>query len=148
MAARAGAEVRVWDGWVRLFHWAIVLLLGLSYWSIQTGRMQLHYWSGYTVLTLVLFRIGWGFVGSDTARFARFLRGPGAALEHLRHIARREPDTEVTYKVSDTYAPDCDRGLAWDDPALGIDWGVAPGQAVLSDKDRRWPGLAGLGRVF
>jgi len=60
----------------------------------------------------------------------------------------REPDTEVTYKVSDTYAPDCDRGLAWDDPALGIAWGVAPDAAVLSDKDKRWPGLAGLGRVF
>ena len=60
----------------------------------------------------------------------------------------REPDTEVTYKVSDTYAPDCDRGLAWDDPALGIAWGVAPDVAVLSDKDKRWPGLAGLGRVF
>lgn len=58
------------------------------------------------------------------------------------------PDTEVAYKVSDTYAPDCDRGLAWDDPALGIDWGVAPGSAVLSDKDRRHPRLAELGRVF
>jgi len=60
----------------------------------------------------------------------------------------REAETEVTYKVSDTYAPECDRGLAWDDPALGIAWGVAPGQAVLSDKDRRWPILAELGRVF
>ena len=60
----------------------------------------------------------------------------------------REPETEVTYKVSDTYAPECDRGLAWDDPQLGIAWGVAPGQAVLSDKDRRWPNLADLGRVF
>ena len=59
-----------------------------------------------------------------------------------------EPDTEVAYKVSDTYAPDCDRGLAWDDPALGIDWGVAPEAAVLSDKDRRHPRLADLGQVF
>jgi dTDP-4-dehydrorhamnose 3,5-epimerase len=59
-----------------------------------------------------------------------------------------DPDTEVAYKVSDTYAPDCDRGLAWDDPALGIDWGVAQGAAVLSDKDHRHPRLADLGRVF
>ena len=63
-------------------------------------------------------------------------------------FATIEPDTEVAYKVSDTYAPDCDRGIAWDDPALGIDWGIAPGQAVLSDKDRRHPRLADLGRVF
>ena len=63
-------------------------------------------------------------------------------------FATLEPDTEVAYKVSDTYAPDCDRGLAWDDPALGIPWGVAPEAAVLSDKDRRHPRLAELGRVF
>ena len=63
-------------------------------------------------------------------------------------FATLEPDTEVAYKVSDTYAPDCDRGLAWDEPALGIDWGIATGDAVLSDKDRRHPRLADLGRVF
>lgn len=63
-------------------------------------------------------------------------------------FATLEPNTEVAYKVSDTYAPDCDRGLAWNDPALGIDWGVAPEAAVLSDKDRRHPSLADLGRMF
>lgn len=60
----------------------------------------------------------------------------------------REPDTEVAYKVSALYAPECDRGLAWDDPSLGICWGVDPAEAVLSDKDRRWPRLADLGAVF
>lgn len=60
----------------------------------------------------------------------------------------REPDCEVAYKVTDTYAPDCDRGLAWDDPALGIAWGVAPEAAILSDKDRKWPRLAELGPAF
>jgi dTDP-4-dehydrorhamnose 3,5-epimerase len=63
-------------------------------------------------------------------------------------FATLEPNTEVAYKVSDIYAPDCDRGLAWDDAALGIDWGVAPEAAVLSDKDRRHPSLADLGKVF
>jgi len=60
----------------------------------------------------------------------------------------REPDTEVAYKVSGAYAPACDRGLAWDDPALGIAWGVDPADAVLSDKDTRWPRLADLGACF
>jgi len=59
----------------------------------------------------------------------------------------REPDTEVAYKVTGYYAPGCDAGLAWDDPALGIAWGVAPDAAVLSDKDRRQPRLADLGQV-
>jgi dTDP-4-dehydrorhamnose 3,5-epimerase len=60
----------------------------------------------------------------------------------------REPDTEVAYKVTALYAPECDRGLAWDDPALGIGWQVDPAAAILSDKDRRWPVLADLGPAF
>lgn len=63
-------------------------------------------------------------------------------------FATLEPDTEVAYKVSDTYAPDCDRGIAWDDPDLGIAWGVDPAAATLSDKDQRQPRLRDLGRVF
>jgi len=100
MAVQPGMQVKVWDGWVRLFHWSVVGLLCLSYWSIETGRMQTHFWSGYAVLTLVLFRIAWGFFGSETARFAGFLRAPGAALAHLRHLARREPDTEVGHNAA------------------------------------------------
>jgi len=100
MDMQASTRVTVWDGWVRLVHWSIVVLMIVSYWSIQTGRMQIHYWSGYTVLTLVLFRIGWGFLGSDTARFGRFLRSPLAALEHLRHFPRREPDTEIGHNAA------------------------------------------------
>lgn len=52
------------------------------------------------------------------------------------------PDTEVQYKVSGFYAPDCDRGIAHDDPALGIDWRTAPEARVLSDKDRKLPLLS------
>jgi dTDP-4-dehydrorhamnose 3,5-epimerase len=59
-----------------------------------------------------------------------------------------EDGTEVAYKCSALYEPSCDRGLDWADPALGIDWRVAPERAVLSDKDRRHPRLADLGRVF
>jgi dTDP-4-dehydrorhamnose 3,5-epimerase len=54
------------------------------------------------------------------------------------------PNTEVIYKVTAPYAPDLDRGIAWDDPALGIAWPVAPGKAVLSDRDRGHPRLADL----
>ncbi len=59
-----------------------------------------------------------------------------------------EPDTEVLYKVTGSYAPSHDHGLAWDDPALGIAWPVAPEEALLSDKDRRQPRLADLPVVF
>ncbi|MEI8397100.1 MAG: dTDP-4-dehydrorhamnose 3,5-epimerase [Rhodospirillaceae bacterium] len=59
-----------------------------------------------------------------------------------------EPDCCVQYKVSGQYAPECDRGVIWNDPELGIAWPVTPDAAVLSDKDRRLPRLAELGVVF
>ncbi len=63
-------------------------------------------------------------------------------------ICTLEPDTEVIYKVTSPYAPDHDRGLAWDDPDLGIKWPVVAGGHVLSDKDRRQPRLKDLPAVF
>jgi dTDP-4-dehydrorhamnose 3,5-epimerase len=59
-----------------------------------------------------------------------------------------EPDTEVIYKVTDFYAPECDRGLAFDDPDLGIAWPVPASAAILSDKDRRHPRLRDLPAYF
>ena len=59
-----------------------------------------------------------------------------------------KPDTQVLYKVNRYYSAEHDRGLAWNDPALGIAWPVAEGEAVLSDKDRRQPLLADLPAHF
>lgn len=59
-----------------------------------------------------------------------------------------EPDTEVIYKVTAPYAPEYDRGIAFDDPALGISWPVTRDQAILSDKDKRQPCLKDIGSAF
>jgi dTDP-4-dehydrorhamnose 3,5-epimerase len=59
-----------------------------------------------------------------------------------------EPDTEVLYKVTAPYGPANDHGLAFDDPALGIDWRLPHGELVLSDKDRKHPRLADLPYYF
>ncbi|MBN9023300.1 MAG: dTDP-4-dehydrorhamnose 3,5-epimerase [Rhizobiales bacterium] len=58
------------------------------------------------------------------------------------------PDTEILYRVTAYYAPQSDRGLAFDDPDLGIDWPVGPDGPVLSDKDRRHPRLRDLDPFF
>lgn len=63
-------------------------------------------------------------------------------------FATLEPDTEVCYKVTDAYAPQCDGGIAWDDPALGIDWRIESANATLSDKDRNHPKLADFDSPF
>jgi cytochrome b len=82
-------KVRVWDAPVRLFHWTLVVLLLVSYFSGHAGGawMNLHFFSGCAILTLVLFRIVWGFVGSTTARFSHFVRGPGAWFYYLKSFA-------------------------------------------------------------
>ena len=82
MIRHAGSPV--WDLPVRLFHWSLVFLIGLSWWSAEQSFDRVHFWSGYGLLFLLLFRILWGFSGSSTARFARFVRGPSAIVTYLR----------------------------------------------------------------
>ncbi|HEY5412519.1 MAG TPA: dTDP-4-dehydrorhamnose 3,5-epimerase [Caulobacteraceae bacterium] len=51
---------------------------------------------------------------------------------------------EVLYKVTDDYAPDCEGGLVWDDPAIGIEWPLPPSQIITNARDANWPKLAAL----
>ena len=59
-----------------------------------------------------------------------------------------EPNTEVLYKVTAFYSPRDERGILWNDPALGIDWGLDPAEAILSDKDKVYPTLAEATDLF
>jgi cytochrome b len=77
-------KVPIWDLPTRLFHWALAGLVGFSWWTAETHRDDLHIWSGMAVLTLLIFRILWGFVGASTARFRNFVRGPRAVFGYLR----------------------------------------------------------------
>ena len=75
---------RVWDVPTRLFHWTLVVLVALSWWSAENDKQDLHLYLGYGVLTLLLFRVGWGLLGSSTARFSSFVRGPTAVVRYVR----------------------------------------------------------------
>jgi cytochrome b len=92
--------VRVWDAPTRLFHWLIVGLFGLSWLSASRGWMELHFLSGYSIIALLLFRLAWGFVGSETSRFAHFIKNPLAALRQLARLHRREPDTTIGHNAA------------------------------------------------
>jgi cytochrome b len=74
----------VWDLPVRLGHWILAALIGFSWWSVHNHHTDWHIWSGCAVLTLLIFRVLWGFVGSSTARFSGFIRGPRAIGDYLR----------------------------------------------------------------
>ena len=66
----------------------------------------------------------------------------------LHGFVTRMDDTEIVYKCSDYYAPECDGAVAWDDPAIGIDWGLGDTDPILSDKDAKAPKLSEIGPVF
>lgn len=66
----------------------------------------------------------------------------------LHGFATLEPDCEVLYKCSDFYAPDCDGSVRFDDPAIGIDWGIDASAAILSEKDAKAPLLAEFASPF
>jgi cytochrome b len=85
-------RIYVWDPLVRVFHWSLLALIGFSWYSGETGgnMMEYHMWSGYAILTLVLVRIVWGFVGTTYARFASFLHHPRAIITDLLTLHRRE----------------------------------------------------------
>jgi dTDP-4-dehydrorhamnose 3,5-epimerase len=59
-----------------------------------------------------------------------------------------EPDTEVAYKIDAYYRPECEGGVAWDDPQIAIPWPVAPAEAILSERDRKLPRLSDLDSPF
>lgn len=88
-------KIAIWDTPTRLFHWLAAALVAAAYATWRFDLMEWHARVGYALLALVVFRILWGFCGSDTARFARFVAAPRAALAHLRHVFRREPDRQI-----------------------------------------------------
>jgi len=82
------ARVRVWDAPTRLFHWTVVGLVGTSWVTAENGLIRVHLWSGAVLLTLLIFRIGWGFWGSTTARFNDFVASPKSVIGYLRALLR------------------------------------------------------------
>lgn len=86
-------KTRIWDLPTRLFHWTLAGLLVLSFVTAKVGgnAMQWHFLSGYAVLTLLVFRLLWGFAGDRYARFSHFDAGLRAARAYLQGRAQLYP---------------------------------------------------------
>ena len=90
--AATTVDLPVWDLPVRLFHWTLVLLLVVSWATGQDGGIDAMTWhlsTGLAVLALLLARIAWGLIGSQSARFGEFVRGPRAAWADTRALLQR-----------------------------------------------------------
>ena len=79
-----GAQVRVWDLFVRMFHWATVVLFTTAF--LSSDAKWLHEPVGYVVLALAAARIAWGFVGTRYARFTSFVTSPAHVVQYLRQL--------------------------------------------------------------
>ena len=92
-------KIKVWDICIRLFHWSLAVLFGLSSYSAFQDKFgtyaDMHFLSGYMILILVVWRLAWGFFGSETARFTSFISSPKAAIGHFVSMLRGAPYTSV-----------------------------------------------------
>ena len=85
--------VKIWDLPVRLLHWSMVICFMVS-WATASwfdDTMQIHLYSGYTMLVLILFRIAWGFAGSSTARFSHFISGISTVKAYAGTLLQARP---------------------------------------------------------
>jgi cytochrome b len=82
--------LKVWDLPTRALHWLLVASLGVCWWTGLNDQLEYHLYSGYVALWVVLMRLYWGLVGSSTARFVNFVRGPKAVLHYARTLHRRD----------------------------------------------------------
>src|SRR5690349_18609760 len=79
----------------RLFHWATAALMIACYVTWRMNWMDWHTWTGDALLAFVVFRLLWGFFGSETARFSSFIASPGAVARYLANVTRRNPDRQI-----------------------------------------------------
>ncbi|MDP3173550.1 MAG: cytochrome b/b6 domain-containing protein [Phenylobacterium sp.] len=85
----ARPKARLWDAPTRIVHWALVALIGFSWWSAEAGRMEWHRWAGYAVLGLIVFRLIWGVVGSASARFSGFVPSLADTIAYAKTLPIR-----------------------------------------------------------
>ncbi|MCF6280619.1 MAG: cytochrome b/b6 domain-containing protein [Candidatus Polarisedimenticolaceae bacterium] len=78
-------DIKVWDPLIRLFHWGLVISFCIAFVS-EDNLMRAHVYAGYTIIGLLIFRLIWGMIGTQHARFSDFVRPPHAAITYLKEM--------------------------------------------------------------
>lgn len=77
-------RIKVWDGFIRSFHWLLVIAIATLYFSAEEGMMELHFIAGFFTLALLLTRLIWGLIGSKTAKLSALLHSPITAIKSFK----------------------------------------------------------------
>ena len=72
--------MKIWDSFIRVYHWSQVILLGSLWYTAEEGLMEWHFTFAYLLMALLGTRIIWGVIGSDTAKFSHFVTSPKKRL--------------------------------------------------------------------
>ncbi len=118
--------IRVWDLPIRIFHWLIVCLIAAAWGTVKLDLMQWHKLIGYAILTLLIARLGWGFIGSSTARFMHFISGPRKVLAYARHFFSAAPGDTIGHNPMGALSVIALLAALWTQVLTGL---------VLSDSD-------------
>lgn len=89
------ARIKIWDSFIRIYHWLMVVGIVALWWTADQGYMERHQQLAIALGSLLITRIGWGIWGSESARFSRFLSRPQQALRHFQELrqGQYQPDT-------------------------------------------------------
>jgi cytochrome b len=89
----AERSVYVWDLPTRIFHWSLLALILIAWFTGEEegAGALIHLYAGEAVAGLIVFRVVWGFIGGERARFADFAAGPAAVFAHVRNLFSRQP---------------------------------------------------------
>jgi cytochrome b len=91
VAVDQAATIKVWDRFLRFFHWTLVLCFATAFISGEANASTLHVLVGYVLCVLLAARVYWGFKGSEYARFRAFIYPISEALEYLRSMLKGNP---------------------------------------------------------
>jgi cytochrome b len=94
--------IKVWDPFIRIFHWSLVIFFTIAFLTGEEAE-SLHVYAGYVVIGLVIFRILWGFIGPEHARFTDFVFGPAKVIQYLKSLASGSPQRYIGHNPAGGY---------------------------------------------
>lgn len=93
----ASKRIKIWDSFIRIYHWLMVVAIVGLWWTADQGYMERHQQLAIVLGSMIITRIGWGIWGSESARFSRFLRGPQQAFRHFKELRQDQYQPGTTH---------------------------------------------------